>query len=87
MTSGGVDVSGRSVDASTPAISCACDAYGPCPLVCQQPLAAIPPHSETVLAGSMMETLMPCGFSSSRNASLMPSTANFVAWYQAPSGS
>ena len=57
------------------------------PLVASSPSAAIPPHSEMVLAGSMMETLMPCGFSSSRSASLMPSTANFVAWYQAPSGS
>lgn len=35
----------------------------------------------------MMHTSMPWGLSSIRSESLSPSTANFVAWYQAPSGS
>ena len=35
----------------------------------------------------MTTTCTPCGCSSSRSESLSPSTANFVAWYQPPSGS
>ena len=82
-----MDVAGLPVDASTAAISLAWAAYGPPPELASNPSAAIRPHSVTVLAGSMMDTLIPCGFSSSRSASLRPSTANLVAWYQVPSGS
>ena len=87
MTAGCVEVPACSVEASAPAISCACEAYGPVPLVSSSPCAAMRPHSDMVLAGSMMDTLIPWGFSSSRSASLRPSTANLVAWYQVPSGS
>ena len=48
---------------------------------------AMPSHSETIGPGWMITTSMPKGASSSRRLSLSPSTANFVAWYQAPSGS
>ena len=44
-------------------------------------------HSVTIGPGSMMTTWMPNGASSRRRLSLKPSTANFVAWYHAPSGS
>jgi hypothetical protein len=44
-------------------------------------------HSVRTPAGSMRTTSMPNGRSSIRRLSLSPSTANFVAWYQPPSGS
>ena len=46
-----------------------------------------PPHSVRIAPGSITMTCTPCGASSTRSESLSPSTANFVAWYQAPSGS
>ena len=48
---------------------------------------AISFHSVMIGPGSMRTTSMPYGASSIRRLSLKPSTANFVAWYQAPSGS
>ena len=47
----------------------------------------MPPHSVRIAPGSMTTTSMPSGASSIRIESLSPSTANFVAWYQLPSGS
>ncbi len=44
-------------------------------------------HSVLIGPGSMRTTSMPNGRSSTRRLSLKPSTANFVAWYHAPSGS
>ena len=44
-------------------------------------------HSVMIGPGSTITTSMPNGASSSRRLSLKPSTANFVAWYHAPSGS
>ena len=44
-------------------------------------------HSVMIGPGSMITTWIPNGASSRRRLSLNPSTANFVAWYHAPSGS
>jgi hypothetical protein len=44
-------------------------------------------HSERIGPGSMITTSIPKGRNSIRRLSLSPSTANFVAWYQAPRGS
>ncbi len=47
----------------------------------------MPLHSVRIAPGSMITTSMPNGRSSMRSASLSPSTAYLVAWYQPPSGS
>ena len=44
-------------------------------------------HSVWIAPGSITITLTPNPATSARRLSLRPSTANFVAWYQLPSGS
>ena len=44
------------------------------------------PHSVSMPPGSMTTTSMPNGLTSNRRQSLRASSANFVAWYQPPSG-
>ena len=46
----------------------------------------MPPHSVVIPPGSMTTTWIPKGRASRRSASLSASSANFVPWYQPPSG-
>ena len=67
--------------------ACAWAAYAVSPETSRALRREISFHSVRIAPGRMSTTRTPCGSTSTRSELLRPSTAYFVAWYQAPSGS
>jgi hypothetical protein len=86
-TSGLLAASGRYAWANRRLKPSACRWYGVSRLLASALSPARSLHSVRIAPGSTITTWTPKGASSSRRLSLKPSTANFVAWYHAPSGS